>query len=115
MNTLAEHWMTYWSGGRGRAVTTAMEDCGILTSLTSLARMQRVRLDRVLVLRTGSDYTVPASGQTVSQLLASEANEDAALSAYVPALEAAYRVGSTVVNEIVRNWTRYAEQTPGVK
>jgi len=112
MNTLAERWMTYWSRGRGRAVTTAMEDCGILTSLTSLSRAHRVRLDRVLVLRTGSDYTVPATGQTVTQLLAGEAEEDAALSAYLPALEAAYRVGSPVVNEIVRNWARYAEQTP---
>jgi purine nucleoside permease len=115
MNTLAEQWMAYWSGGKGRAVTTAMEDCGILTSLTSLSHAHRVRLDRVLVLRTGSDYTVPASGQTVAQLLASEAQEDAALSAFVPALEAAYRVGSTVVNEIVRNWASYAEHTPVVK
>jgi purine nucleoside permease len=112
MNTLAQQWMTYWSAGKGRAVTTAMEDCGILTSLTYLSRTHRVRLDRVLVLRTGSDYTVPASGQTVAQLLASEAAEDAALSAYVPSLEAAYRVGSTVVNEIAGNWARYAEQTP---
>src|ERR1700722_4749554 len=115
MNSLAQQWMTYWSGGKGHAVTTAMEDCGILTSLTSLSRAHRVRMDRVLVLRTGSDYTVPASGQTVAQLLASEAAEDAALSAYVPALEAAYRVGSPVVNEIVRNWTTYAEHTPGAK
>jgi len=115
MNTLAEQWMAYWSGGKGRAVTTSMEDCGILTSLTALSRAHRVRLDRVLVLRTGSDYTVPASGQTVARLLASEAQEDAALSAYVPSLEAAYRVGSTVVNEIVRNWARYAEHTPAVK
>jgi purine nucleoside permease len=92
-----------------------MEDCGILTSLTSLARTHRVRLDRVLVLRTGSDYTVPASGQTIERLLASEAAEDAALSAYVPSLEAAYRVGSPVVNEIVRNWARYAEHTPGAQ
>ncbi len=113
MNTLAEQWMAYWSGGRGRAVTTAMEDCGILNSLTALAREHRVRLDRVLVLRTGSDYTVPAAGQTVTRLLASEAAEDAALSAYVPALEAAYRVGSPVVKEIVRNWAKYADQTPG--
>jgi purine nucleoside permease len=115
MNTLAQQWMAYWSGGKGRAVTTAMEDCGILTSLTSLSRTQRVRLDRVLVLRTGSDYTVPASGQTVTQLLAGEAEEDAALSAYVPALEAAYRVGSPVVNEIVGNWARYAEHTAPAK
>jgi len=115
MNTLAQQWMAYWSGGKGRAVTTAMEDCGILTSLSSLSRAHRVQLERVLVLRTGSDYTVPASGQTVAQLLASEASEDASLSAFMPALEAAYRVGSTVVNEIVRNWARYAEQTPVAK
>jgi purine nucleoside permease len=115
MNTLAEQWMAYWSRGRGRAVTTAMEDCGILTSLTALSRAHRVRLDRVLVLRTGSDYTVPASGQTVMQLLASDATEDAVLSAYAPALEADYRVGSPVVNEIVRHWGRYAEQTPVAK
>ena len=115
MNTLAEQWMTYWSAGKGRAVTTSMEDCGILTSLTALARTHRVRLDRVLVLRTGSDYTVPAAGQSVTQLLASEAAEDAALSAYVPSLEAAYRVGSTVVNEIAGNWATYAERTPGAK
>jgi purine nucleoside permease len=113
MNTLAEQWMAYWSGGKGRAVTTSMEDCGILTSLTSLARVHRVRLDRVLVLRTGSDYTVPAAGQTVTRLLASEAAEDAALSAYVPSLEAAYRVGSPVVNEIAGHWAKYARQTPG--
>jgi purine nucleoside permease len=115
MNTLAEQWMAYWSRGRGLAVTTAMEDCGILTSLTALSRAHRVRLDRVLVLRTGSDYTVPASGKTVTQLLASDAAEDASLSAYMPALEADYRVGSPVVNEIVRHWARYAEQTPVAK
>jgi purine nucleoside permease len=115
MNSLAQQWMSYWSGGKGRAVTTAMEDCGILTSLTSLSRAHRVRMDRVLVLRTGSDYTVPAAGQTVTQLLAGEAQEDAALSAYMPSLEAAYRVGSTVVNEIAGNWAKYDEQTPAGK
>jgi purine nucleoside permease len=115
MNALAQQWMGYWSGGKGRAVTTAMEDCGILTSLTSLARGHRVLFDRVLVLRTGSDYTVPASGQTVAQLLASEAEEDAGLSAYVPALEAAYRVGSAVVDELAGNWAKYADHTPAAK
>ncbi len=115
MNTLAQRWMAYWSGGQGRAVTTAMEDCGILTSLAALSRAHRVRLDRILVLRTGSDYTVPASGQSVAQLLASEAAEDASLSAFMPALEAAYRVGSPIVNELAANWARYAEQTPAAK
>ncbi len=113
MNALAERWMDYWSGGKGQAVTSAMEDCGILTSLTSLSRAHRVRLERVLMLRTGSDFTVPASGQSAVQLLQSVAAEDASLSAYLPSLEAAYRVGSTVVNEIAGHWVKYADQTPG--
>jgi purine nucleoside permease len=113
MNTLAEQWMDYWSGGKGQAVTTAMEDCGILTSLTALSRTHRIQLNRVLVLRTGSDFTIPGSGQTVVQLLDSDASEDASLSAFMPALEAAYRVGSTVVNEIAGHWSQYADRTPG--
>jgi purine nucleoside permease len=67
----------------------------------------------VLVLRTGSDFTIPGSGQTVVQLLDSDASEDAALSAFMPAVEAAYRVGSTVVNEIANHWSQYADRTPG--
>ena len=112
LNTQAEQWMNYWSGGHGHFVMTAMEDCGILQSLTFLAKAGKVKLDRVLVLRTGANYTVPAANQTAAQLLANEASEDAALSAYVPSLEAAYKVGSKVVNEIAGHWPRYRDQTP---
>jgi purine nucleoside permease len=113
MNTLAQQWVAYWTNGKGRSVTTAMEDCGILTSLSFLAQTHRVTLDRVLVLRTGSDYTIPAKGQTAAQLLESEASEDDVLSAYMESLEAAYRVGSPVVNELVSHWDRYRDVTPG--
>ena len=113
MNTLAQQWVTYWTQGKGRAVTTAMEDCGILTSLSFLAKTDRVHLDRVLVLRTGSNYTVPAKGQTAAQLLESEASEDDVLSGYVESLEAAYKVGSPVANELAGHWDRYRDVTPG--
>ena len=113
MNTLAQQWVAYWTQGKGRSVTTAMEDCGVLTSLSFLAQTHRISLDRVLVLRTGSDYTVPAKGQTVAQLLESEASEDDVLSAYLESLEAAYKVGSPVVDELVKHWDRYRDVTPG--
>ena len=32
--------------------------------------------------------------------------------AYLPALEAAWRVGNTVVEYLVRNWPRYGDVTP---
>ena len=112
MNTLAQQWMVYWTGGKGRATTTAMEDCGILQSLSFLSQAKRVDLERVLVLRTASNYTLPAVNQTAAQLLESEASEDDALSAFIPSLEAAYTVGSPVVNELAGHWSRYRDHLP---
>jgi purine nucleoside permease len=114
MNKTAEDWMAYWTGGQGVAVTTAMEDSGIIHSLQMLAQTRRVNIDRVLVLRTASDYSAPAKGQTAAELLASEASSDTAsrLSAYLPALEAAYRVGSRVVDILSSNWAQYGDHTP---
>ncbi len=115
MNTLAQQWVRYWTGGKGVSTTTSMEDCGILQSLSFLAHDKRVRLERVLILRTGSNFTVPAAHDDVAQLLASEAAEDAALSAYIPSLEAAYRVGSPVVYELAGHWDRYRDHLPGAQ
>lgn len=114
MAKAAEDWMSYWTGGKGTSVTTAMEDCGIIHSLQMLAQTHRVDADRVLILRTASDYSAPAVGETAAELLASEASADTAtkLSAFMPSLEAAYRVGSPVVNELAANWGRYANHTP---
>jgi len=113
MNTLAQQWVSYWTGGKGTSTTTAMEDCGILQSLSFLAQTKRVQLERVLVLRTGANYTVPAANESTVQLLASEAAEDDTLSAFIPSLEAAYKVGSPVVNELTSHWSKYRDHLPG--
>ena len=114
MNKAAEDWMAYWTEGKGISVTTAMEDCGVIHSLQRLARAKRVDAERVLVLRTASDYSAPAKGQTAAELLASESSSDTAtqLSAFIPSLEAAYRVGSVVVDTLSSDWARYASHLP---
>jgi purine nucleoside permease len=112
MNAMTQQWVKYWTGGKGVSTMTAMEDCGILQSLSFLAQAKRVQLDRVLVLRTGANYTVPPAGENAAQLLASEADEDDSLSAFIPALEAAYRVGSPVVRELSTHWERYRDHVP---
>lgn len=114
MNRQAEDWMAYWTGGRGISVTTAMEDCGVIHSLQLLAQAKRVDAQRVLVLRTASDYSAPGKGQTAAELLAGEESNDSAthLSAFIPSLEAAYRVGSRVVDTLSSNWAQYASQLP---
>jgi purine nucleoside permease len=117
MNKTAEDWMRYWSGGKGTAVTTAMEDHGVLRSLQMLARGHLVDERRVLVLRTASNYSAPGKGQTAADLIAAESSDNSAtqLSAYIPSLEAAYRVGSPVVDALSSHWDLYADHLPGVR
>ena len=59
MNDWGERWVGFWTHGRGQMVTSAMEDSGTLVALTYLAKSGRVDRHRVLVLRTGGDFTVP--------------------------------------------------------
>jgi purine nucleoside permease len=63
----------------------------------------------VLVLRTASNYTMPPPSLTAAESLAGEAGE---LSAYLPSLEAAWRVGHPVVEELVKRWRRYDDRLP---
>jgi purine nucleoside permease len=114
MNKAAEDWMTYWTGGKGVSVTTAMEDCGVIHSLQMLSPSKLVDADRVLILRTASNYSAPSKSQTAAELIASESSSDSAthLSAFIPSLEAAYRVGFPVVDALSSNWTRYASHLP---
>jgi purine nucleoside permease len=111
MNTIAEDWMAYWTGGQGVSTTTAMEDSGVIRSLQLLQQSGRVDASRVMVLRTASNYSVPGAGQTPAELLAAEEGH-AGLSAYLPALEAAYRVGSRVVDALSGGWARYRDKAP---
>jgi purine nucleoside permease len=107
----ANRWVSYQTGGQGNFVTSAMEDTGVLQSLTFLQHAGRIDLQRVMVLRTVSNYDQQPVGLTAAESLAADAVSR--YSAYMPALEAAYRVGNTVVSEIVTNWARYQDHIPG--
>ncbi|MEO5818994.1 MAG: purine nucleoside permease [Vicinamibacteraceae bacterium] len=106
----ANDWVTYHTGGKGRYVTSAMEDTGTLQSLTWLARAGRVDVRRVLVLRAGSDHDVPPPGRTAAEALAR--TKIGQYAAYLPALDSAYRVGSVVVDRLVAGWAMYRDTPP---
>lgn len=111
LNEWATDWVKYHTGGKGDFVTTAMEDTGTLQSLTLLAKAGRAKLNRVLVLRTASNFDLPPTGVTAAGNLA-RLKLGQGYTAYLPALEAAWRVGNTVVENLVRNWPKYREITP---
>ena len=110
MNDWAAKWVPYFTGGKGVFATTAMEDTGTLQSLQFLARAGRVDLNRVMVLRTVSNFDRQPRSLTAPESLARQ--RIGAYAAYLPALEAAYRVGHTVVNELLTHWTQYENTIP---
>jgi len=112
LNNWANDWMKLWSDGRGNFVTCAMEDTGTLQSLTFLAKANKVDLNRVMVLRTGSNYSMQATNMTAVESL----NYETSTMLYpglVPSLEAAYKVGSVVIHEIINHWEQYEQTVPG--
>ncbi len=106
----ANDWMRYYSDGKGNYVTTAMEDTGTLQSLEFLQKAGKVDRSRVLVLRTASNFDQQRDGITAAESLAE--TKIGSYAAFVPALEAAWRVGHVVVREIVANWSRYGSELP---
>jgi purine nucleoside permease len=102
MDEWANAWTRYYTGGKGNYMIAGMEDSGTLQALTFLNQAGRVDLQRVLVLRTVSNYDREAPGTTASDSLKAMASGN--YSAYMPALEAAQSVGDKVVRDIVEHW-----------
>ena len=109
----AAEWVRYFTGGKGEFATTAMEDTGTLQSLRGLANAGRVDWNRILALRTVSNYDRQPRGMSAAESLAHQ--RIGSYSAYLPSLESAYTVGHAVVKELLDHWTRYAGEVPGQK
>jgi len=110
MNDWANQWVRYWTDGQGEFVSSAMEDTGTYLSLSWLDRIGRVDKQRMLVLRTASNYTVPPPGVSAAENLQAE-NEG--YSGLGLALESAYIVASKVADTLMAGWHDYAENLPG--
>lgn len=109
LNDWANDWVDYWSDGNGEFVTSAMEDTGTMQALTWLTKAGRADRDRLMVLRTGSNYTMPPPGVDAATNLLAENEGYAGLDA---SLESAYLVGSRVIDTLVANWDVFRDRTP---
>lgn len=106
LNRWANDWSRLHGGLGANYVMTNMEDHGLAAALVRLQELGRADFQRVLVLRTGSNYSMPPGDQGVAESMTAE------YEGMIPALEAAHRVGSPVVHALVRDWERYALQPP---
>ena len=90
-------------------VTSAIENTGSYQSLSYLTKAGKADVNRFMVLRTASNYTMQPPGVTAAENLLKEGEDYAGMGV---ALESAYRVGSKVVDTIVENWSVYREKPP---
>ncbi|MBK81178.1 MAG: purine nucleoside permease [Gammaproteobacteria bacterium] len=110
LNDWANDWVSYWTDGATDFVTSAMEDTGTYQSLSYAHETGRVDKHRFMVLRAGSNYTMPPPGVGAVDNLLRENDGYAGMEA---SLESLYLVGSAVMDEILDNWDVYADTIPG--
>ena len=106
MQQWATDWDKIYTDGKGQFAMTAMEDQGIANALQRLGDMKKVDFQRVLFLRTGSNFCLPHPGESAVESMTSE------YAGMIPALEAAYRTGSVVLHELEKNWSEYKTAPP---
>jgi len=113
-NQWAERWVEYWTLKKGRFVTSTMEDAGTLRALSQLATADRIDWDRILLLRSASNFTMQASdGMTPLQSLhGGDGGDENLFPGYIPSLRSLQRVGSKVIHEIIENWKRFKIAPP---
>jgi purine nucleoside permease len=109
LNHWAEDWVDMYTRKAAPLVMADGEDGGVSLALRQLDRLHKVDFQRFLILRTASNFTIPPPGVTAEQSLF---HDMADCPAYIPALDACYRVGSVVTSELLKNWPKYRDQTP---
>jgi purine nucleoside permease len=102
----ARQWVKLWTAGKGELSTTAMEQAAYVGTLQRMAAKGFVDFNRVMMLRSASNYCTPPTGQDVTTTIGDESLGTEA------AFEAQYRAGSVVVHELLANWARYEKATP---
>jgi purine nucleoside permease len=110
MEDWANAWTSYYTGGKGNYMVAAMEDSGTLQALTFLSQAGRIDLQRILVLRTVSNYDREPPGMSAADSLKEMVSGN--YSAYLPALESAQIVGDKVVRDIVEHWPERESSVP---
>src|SRR6266481_6540607 len=110
LNQWARDWVKYQTDGRGAYAICGMEDTGTLQSLTWLAKANKLDINRVLVLRTASNFDQQRIGATAAESLSE--TKVSHYSAYLPALDNAYRIGHIVVDNLVANWPQTRDHVP---
>lgn len=107
LNQWANDWMKLYADEKANFMTSNMEDSGTLTALTRLDRENIIDIDRVMILRTASNFTVAPTDKSATWSATAPYPDQG-----LPALKSAYYVGNTIVEKLVNNWSNYLHNIP---
>jgi purine nucleoside permease len=108
LTQFANDWVKLNTGGKGNFVMTEMEDSGFMNSLVRLDAIHRVDINRVMILRTASNYSMQPPGGTAVQSVTAKYVGGGKI-----AEESAWLCGSTVMHNLLANWNKYYDHIPG--
>lgn len=103
----AEDWVKMWTGGKGVFAMTNMESQTWERLMLVFAKKGLVDRNRVMVLRTASNFSEPPPG--MASYISIEDESDGQTMAF----DANQRVGAPVVHELLAHWDRYENSIPG--
>jgi len=101
-------WTKILTDGRGVFCTAQQEDNATYAALKRGASAKLLDLDRIAVLRAGSNFLRPHDGQTSADNLVNYATQGG----FAIALENLYRTGRPLVQQIVDDWRKWRRGVP---
>ncbi|KAF1008797.1 MAG: Futalosine hydrolase [Pseudomonas fluorescens] len=104
----AEVWTRLLTDNKGVYCTTQQEDNSTYEALLRASREGLVDIQRLAVVRAGSDFDRPYPGYSEVENLLKYADQGG----FVPALENLYRAGNPLVQAIVQNWPAWEKGVP---
>lgn len=104
----AEAWTKLLTDNKGTYCTTQQEDNSTYEALLRASRLGRVDIQRLAVLRAGSDFDRPYPGYSEVDNLLKYADQGG----FVPALDNLYRAGNALVQDITGHWAQWQHGVP---
>ncbi|MBI6557141.1 purine nucleoside permease [Pseudomonas veronii] len=99
----AEVWTRLLTDDKGTYCTTQQEDNSTYEALLRASRTGRVDIQRLAVVRAGSDFDRPYPGYSEVDNLLKYADQGG----FAPALENLYRAGNPLVQDILTHWSEW--------
>jgi purine nucleoside permease len=103
----AEDWVKLWTGGRGLFVMANMESQTDQAAMRVLASERFVDPNRIMVLRSASDFSAPPPGAAAVTTIGDEEPGQ------IPAFDNNYRAGAPVLHALLSHWDKYRDTIPG--